>query len=507
MASDAVSLDRVSRVVGWKLTKGFYNTVGPNLPQRVAILGEANDANQTYLSTLTSPVQITSAAQAGTLFGFGSPIHMIARILFPVNGDGVGSIPVWVYPQTKAVGATTKVARVQISGVATANVTHYVNVAGRSGIDGVFYAVNISSGDTASQILTKLENAVSAVLSSPVSANGDSYEAILTTKWSGLSANDLTVSVDTNGNAAGLTYTVNYPQAGSGTPSIATALTQFGNDWNTLVLNSYGLEATSIASLMSTNGIPDPTTPTGRFAAIIAKPFIAICGSTSDDPSSTTDSYKADVTIAVAPAPGSPGMPFEAAANMLYLAALQFQNSPNTDVAGQYYPDMPASTTWSSATMALYVNRDTIVKKGCSTVNQTSLGWRVEDFVTTYHPDGETPPQYRYCRNLNIDNNVHFGYHTLELAYVSGHSISPDGASVTADKVIKPKEWKAVLTDYAKDLEARALSADASFMSASIAVNIGTTNPDRFETFFRYKRTGFARIQSTTAEAGFYFGS
>ncbi len=258
---------------------------------------------------------------------------------------------------------------------------------------------------------------------------------------------------------------------------------------------------------MSINGIPDPTNPSGRFAAIIAKPFIAICGSTSDDPSATTDAYKADVTIAVAPAPGSPGMPFEAGANMLYLTALQFQNSVNTDVAGQYYPDMPATTTWSSATMSSYTNRDIIVKKGCSTVNQTSLGWRVEDFVTTYHPDGENPPQYRYCRNLNIDNNVHFGYHLLELNYVSGHSISPDTASVTADKVIKPKEWKAVLTDYAKDLESRALSADASFMSASIVVNIGTTNPDRLETFFRYKRTGFARIQSTTAEAGFYFGS
>lgn len=507
MASDAISQDRVSRVVGYKLTKGFFNTVGSNLPQRIAVLAEANDANQSYLATLSGPVQITSAGQAGTLFGFGSPIHMMARILFPISGDGVGSIPVWVYPQAKAAGATTKVARLQVSGVATANVTHYIKIAGRNNVDGTYYAVNVASGDTASQLLTKIQNAVNNVLGSPVSANGDSYESIFTTKWSGLSANDLTVSVDTNGNAAGLTYTVNYPQAGSGTPSLTSALNLFGNDWNTLVLSGYGLEATSIASLMSFNGIPDPTNPTGRFAAIIAKPFIAICGSTADDPSSITDTYKNDVTIAVAPAPGSPGMPFEAAANMTYLAALQFQNSPNTDVATKYYPDMPLSTTWASASMSSYTNRDIIVKKGCSTVTQNSIGWRVEDFVTTYHPDGEVPPQYRYCRNLNIDNNVHYGYHLLELAYVAGKSISPDSAVITVDNVIKPKEWKAVLFDYAKDLESRALSADASFMKASIVVNIGTINPDRLETFFRYKRTGFARIQSTTAQAGFYFGS
>lgn len=505
MSSNAVSLDRVSRVVGYKITKGFFNLSSPNLPQRIALFGEANDANQSGLN-VTSPTQITSAAQAATLFGAGSPIHMAARILFPYTGDGIGGIPVYVYPQAKAAGATTKVIRVQPTGVATASVTHYLKVAGRSSVDNTFYAINIVAGDTTNQILQKIEDAVNKCYGSPLSANGDSYEAILMSKWSGLTADALTVSVDTNGNAAGITYTVNYPQAGSGIPNISAALNQFGNDWNTIVLSCYGTEATSLSSFMSFNGIPDPTNPSGRFTGIIWKPFIAVCGSTSDDPSSITDAFPNDVTIAIAPAPGSAGLVCEAAANMVYLFALQAQNSPHLDVAGQYYPDMPVSTTWASATMAIYANRDTIVKKGCSTVNLNVGGYKVEDFVTTYHPNSETPPQYRYCRNLNLDSNVRYGYHILELANLENHAIAGDDDVVTVDDVIKPKQWTGIVHDYAEDLSKRALITDAGFMQDSIKVNIGTSNPDRLETFFRYKRSGFARISSTTAEAGFNFG-
>jgi hypothetical protein len=44
-------------------------------------------------------------------------------------------------------------------------------------------------------------------------------------------------------------------------------------------------------------------------------------------------------------------------------------------------------------------------------------------------------------------------------------------------------------------------------MQNSITVEVSSINPDRLETFFRYKRTGTARISSTTAEAGFNFGT
>jgi phage tail sheath gpL-like len=505
MSSIAVSLDRISRVVGYIIKKGTFNVDSPNLPQRIAILAEANEAYQATL--LTTPQQITSAQQAASLFGPGSPIHMIARIILPIFGDGVGGIPVIVYPQARAAGAASKLLKIVPTGVATSNVTHYVKIAGRTGVDGTFYAVNILAGDNSAQVAQKIEDAVNAVYGSPVVADADAYETILTSKWKGLTADGLSVSIDTNGNAAGMSYAVSSPQAGSGTPSIAAALAQFGTDWNTIVVNSYGLETTTIQTLMAYNGIPGADAPTGRYSGIIMKPFIAITGSVADDPSATTDAYLNDVTIAVAPAPGSPALALEAAANMTLLYAVQAQNSPHLDVSGQSYPDMPISTTWASASMAVYNTRDAIVKKGCSTVNIVAGAYQVQDFVTTYHPAGEVPPQFRYCRNLNIDMNVRYGYYLLEIQNVVDHVIANDSDTVTADKVVKPKTWKAVIDQYADDLSQRALIVDAPFMANSITVSIGTTNPDRFETFFRYKRSGFARIASTTAEAGFNFGT
>lgn len=501
--SSAVGDERVSRIVGYKITKGDFSNTTPNLPQRVAILAEANDANQLTLDL--TPTAITSAQQAGQRYGFGSPIYTIMRILRPQSGGGIGGIPTVVYPQEAAVGATAKVLEIEPVGTATANGTHTVVIAGRYAVDSQTYDINISTGDTSADITAKIEDAVNNVLGCPMIGTSTDYAAILTSKWKGLTAEGLSVTVDTNDNDLGITYTVSSTSSGSGTPSISDALDLFGNDWVTIVVNSYGTVTSVMDALEAFNGIPDPDNPTGRFAGIIMKPFIALTGSVADDPSSITDARLDDVTIAICPAPLSAGLPMEAAANMCVLFARQTQDTPNLDVAGRSYADMPTPSVIGS--MADYENRDLFVKKGCSTVDLVSGRYQVQDFVTTYHPIGELPPQFRYCRNLMIDFNVRFGYYLLELINVVDHSISNDSDVVSAQSVVKPKQWRQILNKYADDLVLRALVADAAFMQDSIEVGISTTNPDRLETFFRYKRTGFMRIASTTVEAGFNFGT
>lgn len=499
----AVGTDVISRIVGYKITKGDFRESSPNLPQRIAILGEANNANQASLDTTGTAV--TSAQQAGDLYGFGSPIYQMMRILRPISGDGVGGIPTIVYAQEEASGAAAKVLTVTPSGTATGNGTHTVKIAGRGGIDGESYDIAIEKDDTTDDITAKIYDAVNAVLGSPVTAVDTTYEVELTTKWKGLSADELVVTVDTNGNDLGLSYAVAETQAGSGTPSVSDALNQFGNEWVTIVVNSYGTVTSIMDALENFNGIPDPTTPTGRYTGTIMKPFIALTGSVADDPSSITDARKDEVTIAICPAPGSSGFTFEAAANMGVLFARKSQDTPHLDVAGQAYPDMPTPTSIGS--MATYANRDAFVKKGCSTVDLVAGAYQVQDFVTTYHPVGELPPQFRYCRNLMLDFNVRYGYFLLEQINVVDHTIVNDDDVVAVSEVIKPKQWKGILVGYAEDLELRGLVVDSDFMADSITVSISVSNPDRLEVFFRYKRSGVARIVSTTAEAGFNFGT
>jgi len=148
-----------------------------------------------------------------------------------------------------------------------------------------------------------------------------------------------------------------------------------------------------------------------------------------------------------------------------------------------------------------------MVKKGSSTVKLKNGAYTVVDTVSTYHPTGEVVPNFRYSRDLMLDFNVYYGYFLLEEIHVVGHVIAEDDDDVDAEKVIKPKMWLGIQFNYAKDLARRGLIAKPEFMTASLLVNIGTSNPQRLETFFRYKRTGIGRISSTTAEAGFNFGS
>jgi phage tail sheath gpL-like len=502
--SDAVGSERISRVVGYKIEKGDFSTTTMNLPRKIAIFAEGNTANQADFDT--TPKVITSAAQAGKLYGFGSPIYSIMRILRPVFGGGIGGIPTVVFPQKEAVGSTNKQISITPVGTATGNGTHYIKIAGRDNVDAEFYAVPILKDDTTADITAKISDAVNAVLPAPVSGTSTDYEATLSTKWKGATANELHITMDVGDNDFGITYTVTTEQDGAGTPSISASLALVGNEWYTEYINSYGTNSTVMASFMAFIGKPDPENPTGKFTAIIMKPGVVITGSTNEDPSDITDEFLNDVAIAIAPAPLSKGFSFEAAANMCLLFSRKAQDNPHQDVGGSYYPDMPTPT--DIGLMSDYDERDRIVKKGCSTVDLVAGRYLIEDFVTTYHPLGETPPQFRYVRDLYcVDLNVFFGYYLKEQLYVVDHVIAKDEDIVQATKVIQPKQWKQIIDGYAEDLATRALIADKKFMQDSIVALISGTNPQRINTTFSYKRTAVARISSTTATAGFNFGT
>lgn len=506
MISNAVGTEVISKITGYKFTQGNFSNTTPNLPQRVAILAQGNTANQATMPDI--PTEITSAQQAGELFGYGSPIHMIMRILRPNSGSGIGGIPTIVYPQAEPLISTAHTMTITTAGTATKTVIHTVKVAGRGIVDGQSYNFVVEEDDVAADIIPKIMDAINGVLACPFIASQPSPAITqCVSKYKGSVASFLTITIDTNGDDAGITYTYSQTDPGVGYPELTPSLEMFGNQWNTIVVNSYGTASGAIYELQTFNGIPDPELPTGRYSGTIMKPFIALTGSVKDNEVLVTDAYPDDVTIAICPAPLSLAHPMEAAANMALLFARKSQDTPHLDVSGQSYPDMPIPVDGMVGSMSEHVNRDTYVKKGCSTVDIVSGRYEVVDFVTTYHPTGEQIPQYRYARNLMIDYNVRFGYYLLEELNVKDHAISTDNQQTTVQKVVKPKRWKAILNQYADDLAKRVLIVEPDFMKSSLEVGISGTNPDRFETFFRYKRSGFARVKATTAEAGFNFGN
>lgn len=502
--STAVGLERLSRISGYNIKKGFFNNNTPYLPQIIAIFAEANTANQSGLTT--DKVEVTSAKEAATLFGYGSPIHSIMRILRPLSGDGVGGIPTVVFPQVTAGGATATSRAWTVTGTATANATHSVVVNGRYELDFQKYSFDVAIGDTPTAVAAKIKDAINGVLGSPCSAANTLGVVTATSKWKGATSAQLTVSIDTGTNAAGLSYSQTASTDGAGSVSLSDSLSQFNDDWYTMVINSYG--ETQLDSLEAFNGFPSETSPTGRYSGLIFKPFMAYFGNTSTSKTTlatiTNDSARINqCTNVLCPAPGSGGFEYEAAANVVYLASVLFQNEPHRDVNALYYPDMPVPLNGNIGDMADYNNRDFLLKKGCSTVMLVKGSYQIQDLVTTYHPEGEVPLQYNYVRNLNLDFNVSDSYRILENLNLKDKTLVQDDQQVDVSNCVKPSEWKGIVYELFDNLASNALLKEPSFSKESLNVQISTTNPNRFETAFKYKRTGIARIESTTASAGF----
>ena len=502
--SSAIGTERRSRTSGYAIKKGFFSNETDNLPQTIAIFAQGNTANQPTMST--DKKEITSADEAGRLYGYGSPIHQIMRILRPNSEVGVGGIPTIVFPQLERVDFTETTFKFAVAGVATKNTTHYLRIAGRESLDFKPYSVSIIKGDTAAVVAQRFLDVVNNNLSSPIIGTLVGSVITFKTKWKGKTSADLNINFNNDGDASGISYVSEDKVAGSGLVDLSTSLNLIGSDWHTLVLNSYGEDVFDV--LEQFNGTPSTNQPTGRYEGSVFKPFMAFFGSVlsdKDDLSAiTNDSDRINqVTNVLCPAPNSEAMPYEAAANVIRLFARTMQDSPEIDVNGFAYPDMPAPIDGNIGDMSDYNNRDFLIKKGCSTVILDKGQYIIQDLVTTYHPEGENPLQFNYCRNINLDWNVADSYRTLEKIKLRDKVIIRDNQVTDSRNAIKPKEWKAVLFDLFDEMAQKAFINEPEFSKTSLQIEIPSSNPNRFETFFRYKRTGIARVESTTAEAGF----
>lgn len=507
--STAIDLTRVSRVVGYKLKPANFSPNTPYLPQRIAVFGEANTANQSGLDT--DPYEFINAAEVAEKYGYGSPLHQIARILRPISGNPLGGIPTVAYPQAEAGGATAGVYKlgVTVATTVTENATHKIYINGRDSIDGVSYDFPVVEGQSASDVRQSIIDAISNVIASPVTAVENVSDVDITTKWAGATAT-VNVRIETQGKSAGIVYAEVSNTAGTGTADISTALTLFAENWNTIVINPYG---SSVFSTLETfNGIPDATNPTGRYVANVFKPFVALYGSVlsdKDDVVAVTNvsARKSQVTNVHCPAPNSEGEVWEAAANMCMTWAPIAQNNPHLDNSNQQYPDMPIPSDENIGDFSDYDARDYMVKRGSSTVNLKSGKYTVQDFITTYAPDGETPPKFRFVRDLNVDWNYAFSWLIIMDRDILDKTIVPDNTPASVSGTISPKQCKQLLISHINTMSRLALIADPDFSIDSIEVGINESNPARLDFFNRYKRTSTAHIVSSDAEVDFNYSS
>ena len=494
--SSAVDASAVARVVGIKTV--FKDLRGGGilfLPQRVAIVGQGSTAS-TYS---TDKAQITSALQVAQTYGFGSPLHLAVLQLLPNNGDGVGTIPVTVYPLADDAAGVVSSGDITPAGAQTEAASYRVVINEIASQEFV-----ISVGDTVPDIITAMTAAVNATLEMPVIAAdatpGTSTQMDITSKWEGTSANDITMSV-IGSTTAGTTFAITQPSGGLVNPDVDDALNQVGNVWETLMLNCLDVADTASLTKYSTFG-------EGRWGALVRKPLVVFSGTTEVDPSTAiviAEARKTDRTNAQLVAPGSAELPFVVAARQLARIAVVSNNNPPQDYGSQSATNLVPGT---DAQQWDYIQRDLAVKGGSSTTEVKDGVINIADVVTFYHPTGDPTPAYRFVVDIVKLQNIIFN---LDLIFATpewdGAPLIPDDQPTTNRAAKKPKTAVTAVAFMLDGLGLNAIISDPETAKKNTFAEIDSGNPKRLNVSTTVQISGNANIISVDLNFGFFFGT
>ena len=491
--STAVDLGAVARVVGIKTAYKDLRGGGILfLPQRAAIVGQGSTAS-TYATTKR---QVTSAFEVGTLYGFGSPVHLAALQLFPVNGDGVGTIPVTIYPlddDGSGVAAAGDITPTVAQTVAASYIVKVNNISSEP-------FVIPATGATVATVVAQITAAINANLDMPViAADNISTDVTITSKWKGLSANDIVISVE-GSLTAGTTFAFTQPVGGLVNPDITDALAQVGNVWETMMLNCLDLADTTTLDLYSTFG-------DGRWGALVRKPLVVFTGNPNTTVALATavpDARKTDKTNCAIPSPGSDDLPFVTAARALARIIVLAANNPAHDYGSQ---DLTGLTPGTDGEQWTYVQKDAAVKAGSSTVDVKDGVVNISDTVTFYHPTGDPIPAYRFVVDIVKLQQVIFN---LDLEFASakwdGAPLIPDDQPTVNPDAKKPKTAVAAAASIVNNLGLNAILSDTKSTIPDIVAQISSQNPKRLEMVVPTKLSGNTNIIPIDLNFGFNFG-
>lgn len=557
------------------------------LPQRIAVIAQGS----TSATFATTKFQATSAGQVGAALGYGSPAHLVARQLFPANGDGVGTIPVTFYPLddhgsgSAATGDITPSGtqteagsyRVMVNNImselftvaAAATVTQKCKAAGDAIAAVLEMPVDVTydygtvtatpgtnTGNGTVTALTAPSNPVpgawTLVLNTVVANGGvwtltnpngvvvsttvtqtpgaggttvitlgglqftitdgstdfalnDSFTITvpvtalnLVSKWKGVSANGLRVSVV--GEDLGTTWTITQPTGGLNNPTIDAALAQIGNVWETLVINALNIEDEVALDALQTYG-------EGRWGALVKKPLVALVGNTHTTVAAATaisSTRRDDKVNGTIPSPGSDDLPCVVCARAVARIAKVANNNPPTDYGAQRLTGL---TPGDDGDQWTYAQRDQAIKLGSSTIEVVDGVVTIGDVVTFYRPTGEEPPAYRYVVDIvKLQNCIYNFDAEFSKAEWAGAPLIPDGQPTVNPNARTPSSAKAAACAILDSLGLNAIIADPETAKENTSASIDGTNPKRLNLSTVIALSGNTLIKDLTLNFGFFFG-
>jgi phage tail sheath gpL-like len=440
------------------------NGVAGPIPQRIALLGHYNVGKT---PTENQALAITSAAEAAGYFGYGSMLHLLAVKLF--DAMGTGAVDVDAFPLDAGTGSAT--GTITVTGPATSAGSIALYIAGKK------VTVSVDNASAQNDIATAIAAAINADLSLPVTAAANTNVVTLTAKWTGLSANGITVrqdigSGDASAEPAGVTVAIVALSGGTADPTIATALAAFGDTWYTFVINPF-----------ATDGACDAMEAAGalRVEPGIKRPFAGVVG--YNDTRTNFLTWLADRNspwTSAVPVEGSPNLTGEIAAAAVGKCAVSAQTNPARPFKTLVLTGIVAGT----AAQWTYAQRNAVeIAGGSSTFLDSSGNVRIHDMVTTYTTNalGAADDSWRFTVTIT---NIQAKIYSLDLLFLSApfdRAIVVDDDAVTGlEYAVSPKRVKAYIIELIdQQWIPNAWSKNRDEIVAGIVAEIDATNSGR----------------------------
>jgi phage tail sheath gpL-like len=477
----------ISRVTGVNVEYRNFNAGnGGFLPQRLAVFGVGN--SDAVYSTEKHEA-IGSADAIAKRYGYGSPLHLAARQLFPTGGGGA-TFPVTFFPLRPPDSAVAATGAISAAGTASSAGSGAVY------IGGIGAEFPIAKGADAAAILTAIKAAITAKLEMPVTAGAvEDGELSLTAKWKGETGNEISVEIETI--IEGFTFGITSMGGGALDPDVASALEAIGQVWETVILSCFSWKKTSRLDQYQ-------LFCEGRWSELEKKPCLVAHGCVDDYYTRTaaSDLRKLDYANFLIPSTGSRELTFVIAARGL---VNDIMTNANSNPPLGYSGKLTGLAAGADVDQENYQTRNNAVAKGASTNIKTGSVAELNDIITFYHPDGEMIPSRRYVVDLIKLMNVVFNVRMImEADEKKGAPLVSDATPTSNPRAIQPKMVKAELINLANSLSREAIIQEPVFTKENLTVKIDTVNPKRLNVVYPVKLSGNVEVTSTDIYFGFY---
>ena len=372
-------------------------------PEIIVVIGQAQTGKDV---TLNTPILASGDSDdAGVLFGFGSPLHRMAKKLFPKSDNGskvdtyfmAVSAPKTGSSNVQKITITTEdgikksfdgyiklrdlpfEAAADIAGKVATIYQNNIAVDPRNtdlnSFETSYIPFSLTKGMSASEAASEINDILTEEISLPFISTVEDNVITLTSKWIGSDSKFNIELVDNNNNSInpaeyGVSFKIETVTEAAGEGTISDeALDKLDENFG----------VTRVVSQYSTSNVLDILKE--KFEAL-QNPLIAqfvVCYTSIEAPESKTVQGTWDIK------------------KLINFGNLRSDDNVNVQIAGDF----------GNLKKLKYKQRNKLLLSGFSNLIRKSDGsYRLVDLVSFYHPTGKSNPVYRYDRNITVIANI-----------------------------------------------------------------------------------------------------